>query len=163
MKTVLFVRHAKSSWGNFSMSDADRPLNERGKRNAPEMAKRLLNKGVTIDAFLSSPATRAYTTAVLFAQEFEIDSAKIIVIPELYMAGNEVFNRVIAEASAAADTIAVFSHNHGITDFVNSLTEIKVDNMPTCSIFAVSADIENWKDFSAADKKFLFFDYPKMA
>ena len=70
MKSVIIVRHAKSSWDDFSIPDFDRPLNERGKEDGPKMAKRLLNKKISIDAFISSPAKRAIKTATLFAHEF---------------------------------------------------------------------------------------------
>ena len=62
MKTLYIIRHAKSSWGDFSLPDFERPLNERGKKDAPEMAKRLLDKKINIDAFVSSPAKRAKST-----------------------------------------------------------------------------------------------------
>ena len=88
MKTILLVRHAKSSWENFSVNDEERPLNPRGKKDAPEMAKRLLKKNILIDVFLSSPALRAKTTAEIFADEYEMGRNKIIIILELYMANN---------------------------------------------------------------------------
>ncbi|MGC5317030.1 SixA phosphatase family protein, partial [Escherichia coli] len=68
MKQLIIVRHAKSSWANIGMSDFERPLNERGNRDAPEMANRLINRNVAIDAFVSSTANRALTTAIYFAK-----------------------------------------------------------------------------------------------
>ena len=161
MKTILLIRHAKSSWDNFSINDAERSLNERGKKNATQMAKRLLKKKIAINAFLTSPATRALTTAQLFAREYGYSPENIIVIPELYMAGHAAFIAAISSAPEEAGTIAVFSHNSGITEFANSLTEVRIDNMPTCSIFAFTADINNWQDFNHSAASFAFFDYPK--
>ena len=66
-KTLLLIRHAKSSWDNFALTDFDRPLNDRGKNDAPEMAKRLIDKKINIDAFISSPAKRAKKTAKLLS------------------------------------------------------------------------------------------------
>lgn len=161
MKTILLIRHAKSSWENFSVSDEERPLNERGKRNAPEMARRLVKKGIEIDAFLSSPAKRAKTTAQLFAKEYNVDARKIILIPELYMANHDAFVSSIRAAPDKARTIAIFSHNNGITGFANQLSEARIDHMPTCAVFAVKADIKAWADFEPGATTFFFFDFPK--
>lgn len=161
MKTILLVRHAKSSWENFSVSDEERPLNERGKKNAPEMAKRLLKKNIKIDAFISSPAKRAKTTAEYFAEEYGVSRKKIILIPELYMATASAFINAIQNAPPEANTIAIFSHNNGITDFANMLSEARIDNMPTCSVFAVTADVPDWQSFEPGKTSFYFFDYPK--
>jgi|SRR5215831_15622112 len=161
MKSVILVRHAKSSWDAPGIPDIDRPLNDRGKHDCPMMAKRLLEKKVTIDAFLSSPARRAKKTATLFAEEYKIEKDKLILIPELYQAEPQTFYAVIAQAPSHADHIALFSHNPGITEFANMLTAMKVDDMPTCAVFAVQADIKSWHEFQNAHKEFCFFDYPK--
>jgi phosphohistidine phosphatase len=162
MKSVLIVRHAKSSWDDPGQPDFDRPLNERGKQDAPSMAKRLLDKSITIDAFISSPAKRAKKTAALFAEQYNFEKDNIILVPQLYHAGPNDFFQVIAKAPEKANTIAVFSHNPGITEFVNMLTnEIRVDDMPTCAIFGVHVSAPDWASFKEASKKFWFFDYPK--
>lgn len=161
MKHLLLVRHAKSSWDDPSQSDFDRPLNERGKQDAPQMARRLLAKSIAIDAFLSSPAKRARKTAALFAAEYNHDKEGILLIPELYHASPANFFQVIARAPDTANTIAVFSHNPGITEFVNLLTEVRIDDMPTCAIFGVQIAAQNWAQFQEASKTFWFFDYPK--
>ena len=77
MKQLLLIRHAKSDWNDASLSDFDRPLNNRGKTDAPVMAKRLLDKKVKIDLFISSPAKRAKKTASIFAKEYDIKKDKI--------------------------------------------------------------------------------------
>lgn len=161
MKTIVLVRHAKSSWGDFSLKDEERPLTERGKKNAPDMAKRLKKKVHDIDAILTSPAKRAKATADYFAKEYEIPKKKIIVVPELYMAGYNAFVKTIREAPAKADKIAIFSHNNGITEFANLLSDVRVDDMPTCSVFAVKVDLKEWCDFEPGNAEFYFFDYPK--
>ncbi len=94
MKSLLLIRHAKSSW-DFNVEDFDRPLNERGNKAAPEMAKRLRKKDVEIDAFISSPANRALSTAEYFAKQYGLKSKNIIVIPSLYAAAAEAFYNVI--------------------------------------------------------------------
>lgn len=161
MKTLLLVRHAKSDWSTPSLGDADRPLNERGKRDAPEMASRLLNRKVGIDAFISSPAKRAKKTASIFAKAYNRDKDEIIFREELYLATVDLFFDIIKLTSDEYKSIAVFSHNPGITDFANHLTNTRIDNIPTCGIFAVSIDTKKWADFEEAPRHFLFFDYPK--
>ncbi len=161
MKQLILVRHAKSDWSTLSLSDFDRPLNERGKRDAPMMAQRLLSKKIKIDAFVSSPARRARKTASVFAKEYKKDKGEIIFIEDLYAAPSEIFYEVIDKFDDRFDSVAIFSHNPGITDFANSLSDTRIDSIPTCGIFAVKASIEKWKDFKKADKEFWFVDYPK--
>jgi phosphohistidine phosphatase len=161
MKTLLLIRHAKSSWDDSSISDFDRPLNDRGKTDAPEMAKRLRDKKIKIDAFVSSPAKRAKKTCKYFAKEFDLDKDDIIIEAALYEAGEENFYKVIAGLDNKLDHVAIFSHNPGITYFANILTDTRVDNMPTCSVFAVKSDSEKWTDFKESKREFWFFDSPK--
>jgi len=160
MKTLVLIRHAKSSWDAPGLSDFDRPLNERGKKDAPEMAKRLKEK-MDIDLFVSSPAKRARKTAKLFAEEYGTKKDDISLVEDLYAATMPAFQKTVIELNNKYNTVALFSHNPGITEFANSLTNVRIDDMPTCSIFAVHADIDKWESFSNAEKKFLFFDYPK--
>ena len=160
-KTLLLVRHAKSDWDDPSLDDFDRPLNDRGKRDAPVMAHRLLDQKIGIDAFIASPAKRAKKTASIFAKQYKKDKDDIIFKDELYGAGQTVFYDVISKADNKFDTIAVFSHNPGITDFANELTDTRIDNIPTCGIFAIRIKAEKWADFKEAEKEFWFFDSPK--
>jgi phosphohistidine phosphatase len=161
VKTLLLIRHAKSDWGDASLSDFDRPLNDRGKKDAPVMAHRLLSKNIFIDVFISSPANRARKTAGIFAKEYKRNKDEIIFIDELYGAPANVFYDVIETVNSPFSTIAFFSHNPGITDFANQLTSTRIDNIPTCGIFALKTDCSKWKDFKEAKKEFWFFDFPK--
>ena len=162
MKTLLLVRHAKSDWDDPSINDFDRPLNNRGKNDAPEMAKRLRDKKIKVEAFISSPAKRAKKTAACFAEEYGFDESQIVYVPELYAAPLMVFYNVVRQIDDSLNHVAIFSHNPGITEFANSLTGFRVDNMPTCSIFGIKIAIKDWNDFSEAKKEFWFFDYPKL-
>jgi len=161
MKQLLLIRHAKSDWSTPSLGDFDRPLNERGKRDAPVMAQRLLDKKIKIDAFIASPAKRAKRTASVFVKEYKRDEGDVIFKEELYAAAPSIFSEVISKADDKFDTIAIFSHNPGITDFANSLTHMRIDNIPTCGIFAVKIKSTRWSDFAEAEKEFWFVDYPK--
>ncbi len=162
MKTLILVRHAKSSWDDVNLPDFDRPLNKRGKEDAKKMAERLHKKIKKLDAIISSPAKRAKKTAESFAELFKISEQEILFNPLLYHAAGSDFFEVIGELSNKLETVAVFSHNPGITYFSNELiTDINIDNVPTAGIFAVKMDINKWSEFKNAERQFLFFDYPK--
>ncbi len=162
MKTIYIIRHAKSSWAVLGQPDFDRPLNERGKENATMMAERLKEKDIKIDAFISSPAKRAKKTCKAFIKVYDRDAEEIIFKDELYHAPLHTYYKVIAETDNSYKRVAVFGHNPGISDFVNSLiANVNVGDMPTCAIFALQAETDVWEDFEGAEKKLVFFDYPK--
>ena len=163
MKSLIFIRHAKSSWDDAAVADFDRPLNKRGTNDADVMAKRLIKRIDKIDAFISSPALRAKTTAEKFITAYGKNKNDIIFGRGLYHSSEFYFGELINKIDDSFNTVAIFSHNPGITDFVNTLTaSITTDNMPTCGIFAVKATIDSWKEFAKAKKDFQFYDYPKL-
>ena len=161
MKTLILVRHAKSSWEDLSQSDFDRPLNERGKKDAPVMAERLKEKEITPDLFVSSPAKRARKTARIFAEAFGKEKKEVVLVEGLYEASLQAFESTVAGLNDEAGVVVLFAHNPGITQYGNTLSNVRIDDMPTCGVFAVAADTGRWADFKEATKKFLFFDYPK--
>jgi len=161
MKTLVIVRHAKSSWDQPGLSDFDRPLNERGKKDAPVMANRLKEKGIELDHLVSSPAKRAKKTAKYFAEEFRLKKEDIKLVEALYGATQSEFLQAIKEIDDKYKNVALFSHNPGVTDFASSLTNVHVDDMPTCAMFAVQANTDSWIDFMEVERSFLFFDYPR--
>ena len=145
-------------------NDFDRPLNDRGHRDAPAMAKRMVDRKVKFDALITSTALRAFTTANYFATVYSRETKQtipLIEIPELYLAEPSVFFDVISKTNDEFNKIAIFSHNPGITDFINQLGVAQINEMPTCGIFAVTINTNSWFDFKKAKKQFLFFDYPK--
>jgi len=160
MKSLLLIRHAKSSW-DFDIDDFDRPLNHRGQKDAPEMARRLIKKEIKIDCFVSSPAKRAITTAACFAEAYGKKLKDIINVPSLYEPTIEAFYNAIENLDDDCKIVAIVSHNPAITSFATQLTSVKIDEMPTCAVFAVKTDVKTWKEFSSVNKEFWFFDYPK--
>jgi phosphohistidine phosphatase len=162
LKSLLLVRHAKSSWGNAELADFDRPLNDRGHRDAPAMAKRLAAKDVDIDLYVSSTAKRALQTAQHFVQTLKAQKDQLILAPALYHAEVQTIYDTIKSQPKHANTIAIFSHNPGITFMANSLGVANIDDMPTCAIFGVHAMCNAWADFDTAEKRYWLFDYPKL-
>lgn len=162
MKQLFVIRHAKSSWAMSGQPDFDRPLNDRGLRDAPDMALRLWDAGIRLDAILSSPANRAITTATFFAQQFGIAPEAIVQLPQLYHAPPDVFYEVIAQhLPDTAHAVAIFAHNPGITEFVNTTRTRLIVDMPTCAIVGITSEVEKWADWQASKKQHLLFDYPK--
>jgi phosphohistidine phosphatase len=160
MKMLFVIRHAKSDQ-RFLGNDFDRPLNNRGHESAPLMANTLKEKNIKPDVLISSPALRAKTTAQYFAKTFNITEEDIVHKAALYHAQMNTFYETIAQTNDAYHIAFVFSHNPGITDFVNSLSDAKIDDMPTCAIFGVSFNIDSWQKIKPNIAAFHYFDYPK--
>jgi phosphohistidine phosphatase len=161
MKTLLLVRHAKSSWDDASLPDFERKLNYRGKSDAKMMAKRIKEKEIDIDLFVSSPAKRAKKTAKIFMKEMDAKEKNLQLIPSLYEGSVHDFYDAIENLHHKENVVALFAHNPGITEFINSLDCSPIYEMPTCGVFSAKIKTKDWKDFRQAEKEFLFFDYPK--
>lgn len=161
MKTLLLVRHAKSSRNDPKLSDFERTLTERGKSDAKMMAERIKEKSIKIKLFVSSPAKRAKKTAKIFMEEFDEKEKNLLLVPSLYEGSVQDFYDVVESLEEKENEVALFAHNPGITEFINSLECSPIYNMPTCAVFALKIKTEDWKNFRDAEKEFLFFDYPK--
>ena len=163
MKTLFIIRHAKSSWDASNIDDFERPLNDRGKRDAPRMGKRLKEKDIQPTLLLSSPAKRALSTAKRIAKVLKYPKDDIKTDRRLYHADEETMLTVVRELKDKQDVVMIFSHNPGLTEFVNSLMdgELDIDNVPTCGVVAFQFSLDAWKDVDWGKGKLLFFDYPK--
>lgn len=162
MKTVIFIRHAKSSWSDPSLSDLKRPLNNRGLRDAPFMARLLRSQIKDLDQIVSSPAKRAQSTAQHFAKAFQVDPKTILLEPNIYMAFPEALLQIIQNFEPSWNTVLFFGHNPGFTDIVNRFTEDYIENVPTCGMVEVKAKINDWNFFGTPNlTKVTNFQYPK--
>jgi phosphohistidine phosphatase len=161
MKTLFLVRHAKSSWKETDLSDKDRPLNKRGKHDAPVMGKLLKKMNVQPDLLISSPAVRALTTALNIANEIDYPNSKIDIVENIYMASATELLNEVSKSDDKLKSIMLFGHNPGITDFLNGLSTANIDNMPTCSIVCIQFEINSWSDIKNKKGKVVFFEYPK--
>lgn len=159
MKRLYLVRHAKSSW-KYDLNDFDRPLNERGEFDAPLMGKILLEKEVKPDYLLSSPASRAIKTATIIAEYLKYKDP-IGTLNSLYHASAANLLQVVRNIKQPSQQLMLFGHNPGLTTFANQLTMDKIDNIPTCGIYAVEFVVESWSELNLERGKLLFFDYPK--
>jgi phosphohistidine phosphatase len=161
MKTFVLVRHAKSSWKNRELADRDRPLNPRGRREAPEMGRRLATRGATPDQIVTSPALRAATTASVFAEAVGYPEREIVEDERLYDAGWREILDVIRGVEDRFDRVFLFGHNPGLTDLVNELSDEPIRNMPTCGVMEFRIACESWSDVRRDTVMRVDFDYPK--
>jgi phosphohistidine phosphatase len=161
MRTLYLVRHAKSSWDFPELSDMERPLNKRGKSDAPKMGQLLRKMEESPDLMVSSPAKRAYGTAKRIAREIGYPLKKIVKDETLYMADTEEFISVIKDTPDKADKIMLFGHNYGITYFANHISGSNIDNIPTCGIVRIDFDIGSWNEIENSKGKLIYFEYPK--
>lgn len=146
--TIYLIRHAKTEYPTPGMDDFDRALTESGKQEAASVSAKLLARGVHIDLIMSSPAKRAKMTAAIFADGLK-PAKGILFLPELYHPDPSVFTEVLSTLDSNIKSVAIVSHNNGITDFANSLGMVKIDAMPTSSVLAYE---------EVKPKKFLFFE-----
>ena len=161
MKTLVLVRHAKSSWKDASLADRDRPLNQRGKRDAPEMGDKLADLVGAPDLIVSSPAARAIATARIVADAVGYPSDGIREDERIYEASPGELLEVIRELDDERDRVFLFGHNPGLTDLVNELSEPAIDNVPTCGVVEFRLAADRWTDISRATVRRTAFLTPK--
>ncbi|PID59220.1 MAG: phosphohistidine phosphatase [Ignavibacteriae bacterium] len=161
MKTLYLNRHAKSSWENMSISDFSRPLNKRGKRDAPFMGKLLCTKVEKPHILITSPAVRAKATAYVLSECFELGKDEIIENEQIYEATVSDLINIIKSVPKEKNIVMLVGHNPAFTMLSNHLTDNYIDNIPTCGFVQINFDTNNWKDIDKEKGKLVFFEYPK--
>lgn len=161
MKTLFLVRHAKSSWADPTLADRDRPLNDRGRRDAPEMGRRLAARGLDPDALVSSPAVRARTTAEVVAGALGRDPGSIALDERVYGAGPSTLLDVVRGFRDEWETVLLFGHNPGFTDLANELGDRDFDNVRTCGVVEIAFDVDRWADVRRGLGRTVSADDPK--
>ena len=142
MKTLLILRHAKSSWDDPELADIDRPLNKRGKQDAPRMGKLLRSEDLVPDLILSSPARRARKTAQEVSEESGYPG-KIEVQPDFYPGDPEAYIQALRSLADEHQRVMVVGHNPGLEELVDALTGESVA-LPTAALAQVSLPVERW-------------------
>jgi len=161
MKLLTLVRHAKSSWDYAELNDFERPLNERGRRDAPLMAERARRLLGRPDRMVSSPALRAITTAHVFAEAFELPHDEIELQPRIYEASPQTLLRIVQDLGDADDHVMLFGHNPGFSELARQLAPCSFDEMPTCALAQIELAIDHWKDAAAGRGRLRQYSYPK--
>lgn len=161
MRTVYLCRHAKSSWGDAQLSDHDRPLNERGERNAPFMAHLFSERGEPVDLLVSSTAFRARATARHFAKALGLSETEVELVPELYHSSVDTIQQVICGLPNTVSRVMLFGHNPGFSLAVAHLTDTDVGALPTCGMVRIDLPIDDWRMTSQGSGTLVWQDHPK--
>jgi len=161
MKILTLVRHAKSSWKDGSLSDRERPLNKRGKRDAPVMGKRVVEAGIRPSLIISSPAVRAWTTAKIFANALTYPVEFLQREDGLYLASLDNLLDAIATQDAGFNSLMLIAHNPGLTDFANYLVPGLTSNVPTSGVVSVELECDDWMLHDRPKTELVIYDYPK--
>lgn len=161
MKTLVLVRHGKSSWDHPELKDYHRPLIQRGVNNAFSIAAELINLGIQPDLIVSSPAVRALDTAIIIATNMAYPLDKIATDATIYEASIYELLEVISQINDQYETVFLFGHNPGFTELVNKLQTEMIFNLPTCGTVGIELAINTWAEIKASSGKQIFKLIPK--
>lgn len=161
MKTLLLIRHAKSSWKDPVLTDLQRPLKKRGIRNASDMAGRLAALDHAVEQVFTSPARRAIETLELMTEATGFGRDATQVLADLYSFDYDDVMLTLRKLDDRWQSVAVVGHNPAITDLVNFLALEHIANIPTCGIALLRLDIDQWAEMRAGCGKLTHYDFPK--
>jgi len=161
MKTLCLIRHAKSSWNDEYVEDFERVLNSRGLSDAPEMGRRLMQRGYQPDLIVSSSAFRAMSTARRIARELAYDPQQIVADSRIYEASLSRLFEIVQSMPDEVNALALVGHNPGLHYLAQHLTGAAPDEFPTCAVFAIRFDLASWSAITPLCGKLLFYDFPK--
>ncbi|KAA9333438.1 histidine phosphatase family protein [Hymenobacter busanensis] len=161
MKTLYLMRHAKSSWSFNDLSDKERPLNDRGRCDAPVMGQALAKRNIRPGLLVSSGAVRALSTAALVAKELEYPSDQIQVVDDIYGADVDGLLHIIQQLPDQAESVLLVGHNNTITDTANALSPSPLNEMPTAAVVCLHFHTDSWAQVHRTNAEFYFFDTPK--
>ena len=159
MKTLILVRHAKASNDDPAWADRDRPLADRGRKEALEMGQRLARRNLKPDRLLSSPALRALTTAQLMADELGRERKDIVIDDRLYASSAQGLLTVIRALDDKFDRAMLFGHNPEFSDLAHRLSD-KIVDMPTCAVAEFRYDTKKWSDVGQIEPVQSTLDHP---
>lgn len=156
MKTLILVRHGKSSW-EYSVNDKDRPLKERGINDAHLVSTNFVTQDLKIDAIFSSPANRALHTCMIFLRQMHFNLEEFQVTRLLYDFSGDYVLQFIKELNNDLETVMIFGHNHAFTHIANSLGNTYIDNVPTTGLVVLEFDTDDWSKVSKGKTKQTIF------
>ncbi|MCG8410704.1 MAG: histidine phosphatase family protein [Bacteroidales bacterium] len=159
-KILTIVRHGKSDWGN-NIQDIDRPLKERGVKDAYKMAERLQNRTLNPDLIITSTANRAVHTAIIFSRVLKIDDSKIILNSDFYMADYTSIIQFISRLYNSVNSVLIFGHNPTFTYLANMFLPDSISNLPTAGVVSLNFETNSWHEFLKSKLVDYFIDSPK--
>lgn len=161
MRELHLIRHAKSSWDDISQRDFDRPLNERGARDAPRLARSLADDIERPVLLVSSPARRAWQTAGIFAEALGLADNEIHAKPAIYEASPGTLLELVNNLDNHDARVLLFGHNPGISTLARLLASCPFTEMPTCGIASIGFDCWRWQDVVPRHGKLLAYRFPR--
>ncbi len=161
MKTLIIIRHGKSSWAYPDLEDFYRPLKPRGFNNAFAIGGELVRRDIYPDLILSSPAIRAMNTAIIVARKLEFPLQRIRVVESIYEASTYHLLNLLSNVEDNNDTVMIFGHNPSFTSLVNQLQKETLYNLPTCGVFGIELPIDSWAEVGQTVGEKLLSIFPK--
>ncbi|XOV93355.1 MAG: histidine phosphatase family protein [Bacteroidota bacterium] len=159
MKTLYIIRHAKSSW-SFDLKDFDRPLGERGRKDVTRMGKYLAQHYAAPELIISSPASRAFYTALFIADQWNYPEERIRLASSFYHGSPAGILKELMGLENQ-NSVAIFGHNPGLTDLANNLSDKYLDNISTCGVVGINFNINNWGQLENSKGNQFIFLKPK--
>lgn len=156
MKTIILIRHAKSSW-EHSVNDLKRPLSERGFNDANLLSKNFKSYTFLPDAIFSSPANRALTTCNIFIDNLNLSIKLLKVDDQLYDFGGNQVAKFINNLDDKISNVMIFGHNHAFTAIANGCGSIYIDNVPTCGLVKIEFNVDSWQDVKKGTTTLIMF------
>jgi phosphohistidine phosphatase len=161
MKSLVLMRHAKSSWDHPNLSDLERPLNARGERDAPLMGAHFSEWGILPDLLISSPAVRAQETARRVAQAIDYPESRIGQDVRLYEQGFQGILSVIQGLPDVTETVCLFGHNPDFSVAAGLLGGEDITHLPTASLVLLRFAVKDWAAVMPGSGRIHRFEYPK--
>ena len=159
MKRLILIRHSKSSWKDLRLTDFNRPLNGRGKSDGPLMADYLKSKINKIDYLHSSSSIRTFETSKYFINQIKF--GKIQYDDSLYHSSSSSLLNIIMNYSDDYQSVMVIAHNPGLTNLINNITNISLDNLPTTGLVEIEFKINHWSNISSENSNVIDLKFPK--
>jgi phosphohistidine phosphatase len=162
MKELIIVRHAKSDWGNEYLKDIDRALSERGYNDAYFLSQWFSKNKARPNLIVSSPATRAISTALIFQRALDLPLDSVILADDIYESPAAMILKVVQAQDKKIESLMITGHNPGFTDLCNQLSDdMYFENVPTCGIVSFLFDEKKWSDVEFKKGKLNYYQFPK--
>jgi len=161
MRLITLMRHAKSSWEDTQLDDHDRPLNSRGRKDAPTMAQRLLARGCTPDQIYCSSAVRTRETAAVLLKTHNVPPTSLEIVDALYLASPATIRAILEDTHDSIQHLMVIGHNPGLEMLGKEFHASAPSRMPTCAASQFSLSGNSFLLDTHNEISLTFFDYPK--
>ena len=147
MKTLVLVRHGKSSW-EYDVGDRDRPLKNRGINDANLVSNAFKKANFSPDKVFSSPANRAFSTCQIFMTNLMLDDGHLEVVEDLYDFGGSSVMNYLEQLPNSLEKVMIFGHNHAFTSIANRYGTEYITNLPTSGLVMIDFDIDSWSEIN---------------